>query len=111
MGLGLPNPGIKMLSHKLQLLQSEWKQPTLARYMLCQSLEVFQMETGFSTNVLEMDYSRFGELATGGWWKQFWCLSQKFDVNLQFGSKWLIPLLQAGNHALMDVVCSTDLFT
>lgn len=54
MDLGMPNPGIKMLSHKLHLLQLEWNQPTSAGNMLRQSLEVFQMETGFSKNVLEI---------------------------------------------------------
>ena len=111
MGLGMPNPCIKMLSHKLHLLQSEWNQPTSAGNMLRQSLEIFQMETGFSSNVLEMDYDRYSELATGGWWKQFWCLSQRYSVRLQLGSKWLIPVLRAGDRAFMDVICSTDLFT
>jgi hypothetical protein len=77
MGLGMPNPCIRMLAYKLQLLQTEWNQPTSAGNMLRQSLEVFQMETGFSSNVLQMDYERYGDLATGGWWKQFWCLSQR----------------------------------
>jgi hypothetical protein len=111
MGLGLPHPCIKMLAHKLQLLQTEWNQPTSAGNMLRQSLEVFQMETGFSSNVLQMEYERYGDLATGGWWKQLWFLSQRYDVCLQLGSKWLIPLLRVGDRALMEVICSTDLFT
>jgi hypothetical protein len=84
MGLGMPNPCIRMLSHKLHLLQSEWNQPTSAGQMLRQSLEVFQMETGFSRNILELDYDRFESLATGGWWKQFWCLSRRYDVKLHW---------------------------
>eukprot|EP00956_Cyclotella_meneghiniana_P031352 scaffold82095_cov91-Cyclotella_meneghiniana.AAC.1 len=56
MGLGMPNPGIKMLAYKLHLLQTEWNQPTSAGHMLRQSLEVFQMETGLSTNIIEADY-------------------------------------------------------
>ena len=55
MGLGMPNPGIKMLAYKLHLLQTEWNQPTLAGQMLRQSLEVFQMESGLSTNIKEAD--------------------------------------------------------
>ena len=73
MGLGMPNPCIKMLAYKLHLLQTEWNQSTASGQMLRQSLDIFQMETGLSTNVIEKDYDRF-ELATGGWWKQFWCL-------------------------------------
>ncbi len=111
MGLGMPTPPPQILSLKLHLLQSEWNQPTSAGNMLRQSLEVFQMETGFCGNVLEMDYGRYSALATGGWWKQFWCLSQKYSVHLKLGSKWLIPLLRVGDRALMDVVCSTDHFT
>eukprot|EP00956_Cyclotella_meneghiniana_P043229 scaffold259317_cov96-Cyclotella_meneghiniana.AAC.3 len=65
MGLGMPNPGIKMLAYKLHLLQTEWNQPTSAGQMLQQSLEIFQMETGLSTNVIEQDYDRFENLATG----------------------------------------------
>jgi hypothetical protein len=66
MGLGMPNPCICMLSYKLHLLQTKWNQPTSAGQMLRQSLEVFQMETGFSKNILELDYDRFESLATGG---------------------------------------------
>jgi hypothetical protein len=39
-GLGMPNPGILMLSQKLHLLQSQWDQPTATGQMLRQSLEV-----------------------------------------------------------------------
>jgi hypothetical protein len=66
MGLGMPNPCICMLLHKLHLLQTEWNQPTSAGKMLRQSLKVFQIETGFSRNILELDYDRFESLATGG---------------------------------------------
>lgn len=111
MGLGMPNPCIRMLAHKLHLLQSEWNQPTTAGQMLRQSLEVFQMETGFSENVLEMDYDRYELLATGGWWKQFWCLSQRYGVNLRLGRKWIIPLTRVNDRALMDIICSSDLFS
>jgi hypothetical protein len=83
MGLGMPNPCIKMLSYKLHLLQNEWNQATAAGQMLRQSLEVFQMETGFSSNILEADYSRYEGLATLGWWKQLWCLCHRYDVKLQ----------------------------
>ena len=68
-GLGLPNPLITMLSQKLHLLQTQFNQPTATGRMLQQSLEVFQMEVGISTNILEEDYSRLGNLATDGWWK------------------------------------------
>jgi hypothetical protein len=111
MGLGMPNPCIKMLSHKLHLLQCEWNQPTAAGQMLQQSLEVFQMETGFTSNILERDYSRYSSLATDGWWKQLWNLCCRYDVKLQLGSKWLIPLLRVGDRAIMEVICSTDIFT
>ena len=110
MGLGMPNPGIKMLAYKLHLLQTEWTQPTSAGQMLQQSLEIFQMETGLSTNVIEQDYDRFESLATGGWWKQFWCLCHRYDVQFRLGKKWLIPLLRVGDKAIMDVICATDLF-
>jgi hypothetical protein len=66
MGLGMPNPCIKMLAYKLHLLQTEWNQPTAAGQMLRQSLEVFQMETGFASNILETDYNRYSSLATDG---------------------------------------------
>jgi hypothetical protein len=85
MGLGMPNPCIHMLSHKLHLLQSEWNQQTSAGQMLRQSLEVFQMETGFSSNILESDYDRFECLATGGWWKQLWCLCRRY---MMFDFSW-----------------------
>jgi hypothetical protein len=39
------------------MIQTEWNQPTAAGNMLRQSLEVFQMETGFALNILEADYS------------------------------------------------------
>jgi hypothetical protein len=111
MGLGMPNPCIRMLAHKLHLLQTEWNQPTSDGQMLRQSLEVFQMETGFSSNVLEMDYNRYESLDTGGWWKQFWCLSQRYDLSLQLGTKWIIPLTCVGDRSLMDIICSSDLFS
>eukprot|EP00956_Cyclotella_meneghiniana_P034366 scaffold104037_cov45-Cyclotella_meneghiniana.AAC.3 len=111
MGLGMPNPGIKMLAYKLHLLQTEWNQPTSAGHMLRQSLEVFQMETGLSTNIIEADYDRYETLATGGWWKQFWCLCHRYDVQFQLGRKCLIPLLRVGDKAIMDLICSTDLFS
>jgi hypothetical protein len=93
MGLGMPNPCIKMLAYKLHLLQTEWNQPTAAGQMLRQSLEVFQMETAFASNILETDYNRYSSLATDGWWKQLWCLCQRYDACLQLDSRWLIPLL------------------
>eukprot|EP00956_Cyclotella_meneghiniana_P010400 scaffold14401_cov58-Cyclotella_meneghiniana.AAC.23 len=93
MGLGVPNPCMKMLAYKLHLLQTEWNQCTAAGQMIRQSLEIFQMETGLSTNVIEMDYHRY-------------------DVQFQLlGNKWLIPLLRVGDKAIMDVICSTDLFS
>jgi hypothetical protein len=110
MGLGMPNPCIKMLSYKLHLLQNEWNQATAAGQMLRQSLEVFQMETGFSSNILEEDYSRYEGLATSGWWKQLWCLCHRYDVKLQLGSRWLIPLLWVGDRSIMSVICETDIF-
>jgi hypothetical protein len=39
-GLGMPNPGIVMLSQKLHLLQSQLDQPTATGMLLKQSLEV-----------------------------------------------------------------------
>jgi hypothetical protein len=96
-GLGMPNPCIKMLAQKLHLLQTEWNQPTAAGNMLRQSLEVFHTETGFGSNVLEADYSRYESLATAGWWKQLWNLCHRYDVQLQLGSRWLIPFTAQGN--------------
>jgi hypothetical protein len=111
MGLGMPNPCIKMLAYKLHLLQNEWNQPTAAGQMLRQSLEVFQMETGFSSTILEEDYTRYEGLATAGWWKQLWCLCNRYDVQLQLGSKWLIPLLRVGDRSIMSVICAVDIFS
>ena len=79
-GLGMPNPGIVMLSQKIHLLQSQMDQPTATGNMLKQSLEVFQMEVDLSTNVLELDFDRYGYLASNGWWKHFWQLCHKFKV-------------------------------
>jgi hypothetical protein len=79
--------------------------------MLWQSLEMFQMETGFGSNVSEADYAGYESLATTGWWKQLWNLCHRYDVQLQLGSRWLIPLLRAGDRAsIMEVICTTDLF-
>ena len=110
-GLGMPNPGILMLSHKLQLLHTQFNMPTSTGQMLRQSWEVFQMEVGLSSNILCEDYSRLGNLATGGWWKQLWCLCHKFRVRISFGLKFLIPLLRVGDRSLMDVICETDLYS
>lgn len=69
-----------MLSQKIHLLQSQMDQPTATGNMLKQSLEVFQMEVDLSTNVLELDFDRYGCLASNGWWKHFWQLCHKFKV-------------------------------
>ena len=69
------------------------------------------MEVGLSSNILCEDYERLGNLATGGWWKQLWCLCFKFSVKLSFSTRFLIPLLREGDRSIMDVVCSTDLYT
>ena len=73
-GLGMPNPLITMLSQKLHLLQTQFNQSTATGRMLQQSLEVFQMEVGISSNILEEDISRLGNLVRDGWWKHLWQL-------------------------------------
>ena len=110
-GLAMPNPGIVMLSHKLQLLHTQWDMPTTTGQMLRQSFEVFQMEVGLSSNILSEDYDRLGNLASGGWWKQLWCLCHKYNVLLSFASKYLIPLLRVGDRPIMAVICCMDLYT
>jgi hypothetical protein len=87
-GLGMPNPLITMLSQKLHLLQTQFNQPTATGRMLQQSLEVFQMEVGLRTNILEEDFSRLGNLATDGWWKHLWQLCHKFRVTFAMSRKW-----------------------
>jgi hypothetical protein len=77
-GLGMPNPLITMLSQKLHLLQTQFNQPTATGRMLQQSLEVFQMEVGISSNILEEDFIRLGNLATDGWWKRLWKICHGF---------------------------------
>lgn len=111
MGLGMPNPCIRMLAYKLHLLQSEWGQNTATGQMLRQSLEVFQMESGLSTNILESAYHRHECLATAGWWKQLWCLCDRYDVKLHLDRRLCIPLTRVGDRAIMDVVCSNDFYS
>lgn len=69
------------------------------------------MEVGLSSNILCEDYSRLGNLATDGWWKQLWSLCHKFDVQISLGLNFLIPLLRVGDRSLMDIICSTDLYS
>jgi hypothetical protein len=109
-GLGMPNPGIVILSQKLHLLQSQLNQPTATGMLLKQSLEVFQMEVSLSTNILLEDYDRLGNLASNGCWKHLWRLCHKFKVTISLTQRWLIPLLQR-NRSLMDVICSTDIYS
>jgi hypothetical protein len=111
-GLGMPNPLITMLSKKLHLVQTQFNQPTATGRMLQQSLEVFQMEVGLSTNILEEDFSRLGNLATDGWWKHLWQLCHKFRVTLfALSRKWQILLLRSDDVSFMGKICETDLFT
>jgi hypothetical protein len=110
-GLGMPNPGIVMLSQKLHLLQSQLDQPTATGMLLKQSLEVFQMKVGLSTNILLEDYGRLSNLASDGWWKHFWQLCHKFNVTISFSRRWLIPLLHHGDRSLMDIIYSTDIYS
>ena len=90
-GLAMPNPGVVMLAQKLQLLHTQWNMPSTTGQMLRQSFEVFQMEVGLSSNILCEDYDRLGNLATGGWWKQLWCLCHKFGVKLSFAARFFLP--------------------
>ncbi|KAL7520600.1 hypothetical protein ACHAWX_005317 [Stephanocyclus meneghinianus] len=78
--------------------------------MLCQSLEVFQMEVGLSTNIFSKDFKLLGHLASHGWWKHFWQLCSKFQVSVTLSRKYIIPLLQEDNHSFMDVICATDMY-
>ena len=110
-GLGMPNPGIVMLSQKLHLLQTQWDQPTTTGAMLHQALEVFQMEVGLSTDIFAEDFDRLGHLASNGWWKHLWQLCCKYKVQLRLSRRWVIPLLRLGDRSIMDCVCSTDLYT
>jgi hypothetical protein len=110
-GLGMPNPGIVMLSQKLHLLQCQLDQPTATGMLLKQALEVFQMEVGLSTNILLEDFDRLGNLASNGWWKHLWQLCHKFKVTLTLSRRWMIPLLCQDNRFLMDLVCLNDLYS
>ena len=110
-GLGMPNPGITMLGHKLHLLKCEWDQPTATGNMLRQSLEIFQMELGLCSNIFEEDFSRLGDLASHGWWKHLWQLCWRFDVKLKMRRKWCIPLLRERDRSFMDTICQSDIFT
>ena len=110
-GLGMPNPGIVMLSQKIQLLHTQFDQLTATGQMLRQSWEVFQMEVGLSSNILCENFDRLGNLATGGWWKQLWALCHKFQVKISLGCRFLIPLLRQGDRSFMDVICATDLYS
>jgi hypothetical protein len=100
-----------MLSQKLHLLQTQFNQPTATGRMLQQSLVIFQMEVGLSTNILEEDFSRLGNLATDGWWKHLWQLCHKFRVTFALSRKWQIPLLWSDDVSFMGKICETDLFT
>ena len=110
-GLGMPNPGISMLSHKLQLLRNEWDQATATGRMLRQSYEIFQMEVGLSSNIFTEDFSRLGNLASNGWWKHLWHLCWKYKVGFHMRRKWQIPLLRDNDRSFMDVICQSDIFT
>lgn len=110
-GLGLPNPLIIMLSQKLYLLQTQFNQSTATGRMLQQSLEVFQMEVGLSSNILEENFSPLGNLATDRWWKHLWQLCHKFRVTFALSRKWQIPLLRSDDVSFMGKICETDLFT
>ena len=110
-GLGIPNPLIVMLSQKLHLLQTQFNQSSATGRMLQQSLEVFQMEVGISSNILEEDYSRLGNLASNGWWKHLWQLCHRFKVTFALSQKWMIPLLRSGDVSFMGLICDNDRYT
>jgi hypothetical protein len=69
------------------------------------------MEVGLSTNILLEDYDRLSNLASDGWWKHFWQLCHKFNVTISLSRWWIIPLLRHGDRSLMDIICSTDIYS
>jgi hypothetical protein len=79
--------------------------------MLQQSLEVFQMEVGISSNILEEDYSRLGNLASNGWWKHLWQLCHHFNITFALSWRWMIPLLRSGDVSFMGLICDNDRYT
>ena len=110
-GLEMPQPSIDMLSQKLHLLQSEWSQPTATGNMLRQSLEVFQMELGLSSNPFTEDYEQYSQLVSAGWWQHLWLLCSRFGVTFEFGQEYQIPLLRDGDASFMSAVIALGVYS
>lgn len=114
MGIGMPNPCIRMLAYKLHLLQSEWGQSSSTSNMLRQSLEIIQMEVGLGCNIFSLDYHTYGCLASDGWWKQLWCLCHWYDTKLyHLAEISLYPScnLQQDDRPLMAMVCPSHTYS
>ena len=110
-GLGLPNPNIKILSAKLQLIQEHWDTTTTMGNMLMQVYQLFQMEVGLGGNIFGKPFRTLGHLATHGFFQNLWELLDLFGVSLRIHNIFDIPLLRVDDRMIMDAVVKTDIFT
>jgi len=100
-GLALPHVNIELLGRKLHLIQRHWGCKDVTGNFLLQAYEVFQVEVGLGGNIFERDFTRYGMLATNGWFKNLWQLCHRYRVRFVIRDH-DIPLLREGDEPVME---------
>ena len=66
-GLGLPLIETQQIAEAISLILSLYNSPSLAKYLLRESLELLQLESGSVNPVLEENYKKYKGLFTRSW--------------------------------------------
>ena len=74
---------------------------TLTSGFISYSLQMLQIEMGFTTNILEYDYATWGYLATPSWITSLWEFVSRYKITLKSPEQLLPDKIKEGETAIM----------
>jgi hypothetical protein len=104
-GFGLFNLPTEQLISRVNMLFQHYHVSTNLSRKLDASLRYLQLQIGSPRNPLELDFSKWGYLATPSWVKLLWKLLHAYNIQLHMLYP-EIPNPRGQDHAIMDIILS-----
>ena len=104
MRLGIPDLYIKCGIARVKTFITHMGSKTLTSGFITYSLQLLQIEMGFTKNVLEYDYDMWGYLATPSWITSLWEFVSRYNIVLKPPEQLLPNEIREGDTNIMQTL-------
>ena len=101
MGLGIPDPYVECGIERVKTFICHMGSETLTSGFISYSLQMLQIEMGFTTNILEYDFATWGYLATPSWIASLWEFVSRYKITLKSPEQLLPDKIKEGDTTIM----------